>query len=261
MLLIFYKNILGSLGIVLVSGRCNDVLKWGFPKPFVFLFSMVKSHDSVTELLSIMNRQPLDLNPRLQSTSIQIARFLSNLFSPMSSFAIFAFIIAWEELPFWQGLLQGAIFGFWAALLPIAYIVYQLKTGKIADLHISVQAQRHIPYLIGILGTVIALLIYLAIDGNPVLINLCLAVTLTLIGTALINLRWLISSHTTSASLITAFAGFTYGPHMWLILTPFIAFVFFIRKYLRRHDYPELFGGVALGISTVLIMALAGRFS
>lgn len=207
------------------------------------------------------NRQPLDLNPRLQSTGIQVARWLSNLFSPMSSFAIFAFTIAWVELPFWSGLLQGAIFGFWTALLPIAYILYQLKTGKITDLHISVQTQRHIPYLIGIVGALISMLIYLVIGSSPVLIDLSLAVMLTLIGTALINLRWLISSHTTSASLIAAFSGFVYGPQWWLFLSPLVLLVFFIRKYLRRHDYPELFGGIALGISTVFLMALAGRFN
>jgi hypothetical protein len=207
------------------------------------------------------NRQPLDLDPRLGSTGIQVARFLSNLFSPMSSFAIFAFSLAWVELPFWQGFLQGAIFGFWTALLPIVYILYQLKTGRITDLHISVQAQRHVPYLIGIVGAMISMLIYHLIDGSPVLINLSLAVMLTLIGTALINLRWLISSHTTSASLIVTFTGFVYGPQWWLYLSPLVLLVFFIRKYLRRHDYPELFGGVALGIATVLLMALAGRFN
>jgi hypothetical protein len=207
-----------------------------------------------------MNRQPLDLNPRLQSTGIQVARFLSNVLSPMGSFAIFGFVLAWVELPFWGGLLQGAIIGFFSSLLPILYILYQLKTGKITDLHISEQNQRHIPYIIGIVGAIIAMLIYLAINSSPVLINLSIAIAIALIGMALINLRWLISSHTTSASLITAFTGFTYGPKFWLILFPLVALVFFIRKYLRRHNDAELFGGVLLGISTAVCMALMGRF-
>jgi hypothetical protein len=246
--------------IVSAPGEQFSLALGFFKEPLIFLVGVVKSQDIVTELPRMMKRQPLDLNPHLQSTGIQVARFLSNLFSPMSSFAIFAFILGWVELSFWQGLIQGAIFGFWAALLPIVYILYQLKTGKITDLHISVQAQRHVPYIIGIVGSIVAMLIYLVIDGSPVLINLSLAVMLTLVATALINLRWLISSHTTSASLVAAFSGIVYGPQYWLVLTPFVALVFFIRKYLRRHDYPELFGGVALGISVVVIMALAGRF-
>ena len=207
-----------------------------------------------------MKLQPLDLNPRLQPTGVQVARFLSNLLSPMSSFAIFAFVLAWIELSFWSGLLQGAILGFFSSLLPILYIIYRLKTGKITDLHISDQRERHIPYLIGILGTIIATLIYIAINGSTVLINLSLAIAIALIAMALINIRWLVSSHTTSASLITAFTGFAYEPKFWLILSPLVLLVFFIRKYLRRHNYPELFGGVALGISTTVIMALIGRF-
>ena len=73
-----------------------------------FLIGVVKSHDPATELPDMKKRQPLNLNPRLQSTGVQVARFLSNLFSPMSSFAIFAFIIAWLELPFWAGFIQNA---------------------------------------------------------------------------------------------------------------------------------------------------------
>ena len=207
-----------------------------------------------------MKREPLDINPRLQSSSVQIARFLSNILSPMSSFAIFAFIVAWVELPFWIGLFQASIISFFSSLLPILYIIYQLKTGKISDLHISDQNDRHIPYIIGIVGALIAMLIYLAIDGSQVLINLSLGVAITLTGSALINLKWLVSSHTTSASLIAAFTGFTYGPIYWIILSPLVILVFIIRKFLRRHDYPELFGGVALGVSATIIMAIAGRF-
>jgi hypothetical protein len=220
---------------------------------------MVKSQDPTARQCT-MTRQPLDLNPHVQSTDIQVARFLSNLFSPMSSFAIYAYLLAILELPLGQALFQGSIFGFWVALMPIVFIVVQLKLGKISDLHISDRNQRHLPYLIGIGGAIIALIIYQLIDGHPVLINLTLAAMFTLIGIALINTRWLISSHTASAALIATFTGFVYGSIYWLILTPYVALVFFIRKYLRRHDYPELVGGVALGIITGLLMAIFGRF-
>jgi hypothetical protein len=208
-----------------------------------------------------MRNQPLDINPNLRSGSVRLARILSDIFSPPSSLAIFAFILAWVELPFWQGLLQGAIFGACSSLLPILYILLQMKLGKIEDIHISAQNQRHIPYLIGILGALLAYGLLRWMDGSPVLLNLAIANAIVLALTALLNLRFLISAHTTGISLVAAFSALVYDWWLWLALVPLIILVVVMRKYLRRHTYAELLAGFIVGTLTAVSLALFGAFT
>lgn len=205
-----------------------------------------------------MRYKPLDTIPNLRRGSVRLARILSDIFSPPSSFAIFAFVLAWVELPFWQGLLQGAIFGFCSSLLPILYILIQLKTGKIEDIHISAQHQRHIPYLIGIAGALLAYGFLSWIDGSPVLLDLAIANIVVLALTALLNIYFLISAHTTAVALIASFSALVYEWWLWLALLPLVILVVVIRKFLRRHTYRELAAGFLVGTLTAVGMALTG---
>ena len=89
-----------------------------------------------------MIRKPLDIKPGKKSIKIRAARLYSDLLSPPSAFAIFAFIIAWEKLPFWKGMLHASIFGMLTSLMPLGYILFQLKRGELSDIHISNPDER-----------------------------------------------------------------------------------------------------------------------
>ena len=84
-----------------------------------------------SEKMKSMIRQPRDTDLNTQSWGVRAARIYSNIFSPPSTFAMFGFIIAWKELPFWIGSFHAAIFGLLTSLMPILYIAYLFKTGRI----------------------------------------------------------------------------------------------------------------------------------
>ncbi len=175
-------------------------------------------------------------------------------------FAVLGLALAWKELPFWQGLLWAAIYGFWVSLVPILLVVYFLKTGRITDLHMSDIRERRIPYVTSVVGSLIALTIILVFDG-PYLLR-CLAVfsLIELTALALITNFWLISIHTTGIASVTLISGLVFGWWTLLLLLPLVVLVSVVRLYLRRHDLAQVLAGMALGIGIVWLTLQLGCF-
>jgi len=208
-----------------------------------------------------MRRNPLDANPHNSSPAVRVARIYSNVFSPPSMFALCGFIIAWSELPFWTGSFHAAIFGFLSSLVPILYIAYLLKTGRIDDLHISKKSDRRIPYIIGIAGAIAAFFTLQALDSSSLLLTFILTNIVAITLLAIINSRWLISAHTSSITTITFFLGFAFSPVVGLAMIPLVFITFYVRFFLKRHTIPEMISGMALGIVIVFCLAALGAFN
>jgi membrane-associated phospholipid phosphatase len=207
-----------------------------------------------------MRRKPLDINPGAQNIKIRAARLYSDVFSPPSLYAIFAFIIAWSVLPFWKGSLQAAIFGMLTSLMPLIYILIQIKHGKIKDLHISSPEERAVPYILGVVGAFLAYVV-LRISGSPSLfLDFILTVIVGLGCLALINSRWLISAHTASITAVITFAGIYLNAKAAVLFSPLILVTVAARYYLKRHTYAELIAGALLGFTVVLSLTALGFF-
>jgi len=207
-----------------------------------------------------MIRKPLDIKNKRSTFKIKAARLYSDVFSPPSAFAIFGFIIAWSKMPFWQGSLHAVIFGTLSSLLPLGYIIVLLKKGVINDIHLSNAKDRKIPYLLGVLGAVIALILLRIMGTSGIFQNYILTNIIGLALLGIINSRWLISAHTSTITAITTFSGFAFSFPVALALSPLVLLTIFIRYYLKRHTLKELVSGVLVGSGSVLVLALLGMF-
>jgi hypothetical protein len=205
-----------------------------------------------------MIRTPLDSKPGRKSLKVRLARLYSDVFSPPSAYAIFAFILAWSLLPFWEGSLHAAIFGILISLLPLVYILVLLKRGQLSDIHISSPVERRIPYILSIMGAALAYNILKSIGSPELFLDFILTNIFGLGSLAIINARWLISAHTTSITALVFFAGFAFNLKIALLLSPLILATIVVRHYLKRHNYTELVSGVLVGMAVVLIMAILG---
>lgn len=204
--------------------------------------------------------EPRDHNVAATVGLIWLARLFSNIVSPPVMFAVLGLALAWHELPFWPGLAWAAVYGFFASLAPILFVLYMLKTGRIAELHMSNTAERHLPYLVAVLCALIALLIFTFFDG-PVLIRCLLifnAVELAALG--LINVYWLISIHTTGIMATMMIVGLVFGWPASLLVLPFVILVTWVRLFLRRHTVGQVTAGLGLGIVSVMVLTLLGCF-
>jgi membrane-associated phospholipid phosphatase len=139
-------------------------------------------------------------------------------------------------------------------------VLYLLKTGRIAELHMTNTGERHIPYLSAVLSAGIVLLLITFFDG-PELLR-CLAIfnmiELGLLG--IINAFWLISMHATGIMATFLLVGLVFGWAYSLIVLPFVIMVCVVRLYLRRHTVMQVVAGLGLGMVTVYFMTLIGCF-
>lgn len=208
-----------------------------------------------------MRQEPLDTHPHAYTPAIWAARLYSNIASPPALFAAFGFLMAWEDQASFSSLAWAAVYGLFASLLPVLYVVYLYKSGQVRDLHVSNPAERRIPYLVGLAGAAFSFALVNAWGGSPLLSNLILSHVVLMASLALINFRWLISAHLASVTALTLMTAYTFGLSSGLILLPFVPLTFYVRRYLKRHTSGELTSGVLLGSAIVLFLAAAGLYA
>lgn len=192
------------------------------------------------------------------------ARFacvFSNVVSPPSISAFLGLAVARVSLPFWPGLIWAAVYGFFISLVPLAVVVYLLKTGRIGDLHMRNKGERHTPYLVGLMGAVVSLIVASIFDAPQLLRSLIVCNIMGLAILGFVNIYWLISSHTASMMLATLFASFVFGARAGVMLVPLVGLTLLARLVLRRHTLPQLVAGLLAGAAPVLILAYLGYFS
>jgi membrane-associated phospholipid phosphatase len=144
--------------------------------------------------------------------------------------------------------------------MPILFVLWLLKTGRIGELHMSDTRERHLPYLAAVVCGFIFYGIVILFDG-PQLLG-CLAVfnIVTLSALGLINIRWLISFHATAIAAAWMIIGLVFGWTASLLVLPFMLGVIVVRLFLKRHTPAQVIAGLALGISTVWVLAMFGCF-
>lgn len=204
--------------------------------------------------------KPLDHYEEHRTGTVKAARLFSNIVSPPVLFALLGLAFALYERPSLNGLLWAAVYGFFVSLLPILIVLYLLKTGRIAELHMSNTGERHIPYISAVLSAGIAFLIITFFDGPELLRCLTIFNMIELATLGVINAFWLISMHSTGIMATFLLVGLVFGWAYSLLVLPFVIMVCVVRLYLKRHTVLQIIAGLALGLVTVYLMTLMGCF-
>lgn len=204
--------------------------------------------------------RPKDHNAEATVGGVRTARIFSNIISPPVISAGLGLALAWYELPFLQGLLWAAVYGFWVSLVPILFVAHRLRTGKISDLHMNTTQERRLPYIVSVAAALIALVLIALFNGPDLLFCLSIfsVVELTILG--VINDFWKISIHATSIAAAAIIVGVVYGVVYGLLLLPLVILVSWLRLYLRRHSVTQVAAGLALGVAAPLVLWQLGCF-
>ena len=164
-------------------------------------------------------------------------------------------------LPLEKALPWAAVYGFVVSLLPIIFVLWLLKTGRINELHMSDTSERHLPYLIAVVCGLFIYGLVTLFDGPPLLKCLAIFNIVTLAVLGVINVRWLISFHATAIAAAWAIIGLVFGWEASLLVLPFVIGVVVVRLYLKRHTLSQVVAGLALGILSVWSLTLFGCFT
>jgi membrane-associated phospholipid phosphatase len=204
---------------------------------------------------------PLDWHEENRTGLVQAARLFSNIISPPVMFALMGYLLAFAALPPVQALVWGTVYGLIISLVPILFVLWLLKTGRVAELHMSDTRERQIPYLVAVGCAGLILLLLVLFDGPQLLRCLAIFNMITLSILALINTRWLISFHATAVSAAWAIVGLVFGWVYSLLILPLILLVIVVRLYLKRHTPAQIAAGLALGAGMVFLLAQFGCFA
>ena len=198
---------------------------------------------------------PFDLLAQNRIGLVKTARIYSNVVSPPVMFAVVGLAFGLVALPGWAGFLWAAVYGLLVSLAPILVVLFLLRSGRIAELHMSNTRERNIPYLSAILFAAIAYGLIAGFGGPELLRCLALFNVIELTALTVINHFWLISLHATGAMATAVLVGLVFGWTVALIVgIPLVGTVCWVRLFLKRHSPAQVVAGLALGAAVVLVL-------
>ncbi|GBD94906.1 hypothetical protein BMS3Abin05_02522 [bacterium BMS3Abin05] len=195
----------------------------------------------------------------MQATGTALSRFakqVSNVFIPPTwSVLMFWSVSIKLGHSLWQILVWGSIGTFFTAVLPILYVGWLEKRGKVTHKHIPLRSQRNGPYLLSLLLWLFTFLL-LYITKAP---DFLLAAVLASIGNTLfifiVNLFWKISAHmlgTAGPLIILSFAFGWWAAPLYI----FLLLIGWSRILLKAHTPAQaVWGGISGLVLTYVQMA------
>ena len=139
-----------------------------------------------------------------------LARLISDLFSP-AALAVPCLLLGVYTCETKGAYLYALLYFLIAIPLPVAYVVWLMKSGRVTDFHLPDRRDRTVPFVIAI-GCALGAAVVLYLLGAPA--DFLAPITAALVQTALlflITLGWQISIHTSTTAGLVTFATLAVG--------------------------------------------------
>lgn len=205
---------------------------------------------------------PAALRHQVEAGDKLWAHFISLLISPPVVWAIWILLVAQQfSKSRFEAIFFASLFALTICILPMAFIAYMVRTGRISDMHMRHSHERYIPYSIAIAGCLFTELVYLWFDAHPVLIVVTLVtiaeLSIMLIGTFFSH----ISLHAMAMTSILSATTIIYGFDRSLLFLPVLLLVILARLVLKRHTVWQIGLGALIGaltpIAVIAVISLA----
>jgi hypothetical protein len=186
------------------------------------------------------------------------ARLVSDVLSPPVIWAVLAFPMAFHDAATQeQAFIAAIVYGLLVCWLPVGYIYWNVRSGKITDIHIKVRQQRLRPFLVSILCAGVAFCALLLFDAPRLMPLFALFSLIQIAIMTVVTLVWQISMHAMSISGAVVAAAALYGTGAGLLMLPLLLVVSAARLRLRRHTLAQVIAGALVGaVMTALLFAL-----
>jgi hypothetical protein len=138
----------------------------------------------------------------------------------------------------------AAISILFASVVPMAYVLTQVRRRRISDRHVRIRVQRRLPMLVAIVSTIGGLGVLYALGAPRPLLALAAAGVAGLCVTAVITLFWKISLHVAVLAGAVTIVVVVFGL-VWLPLVFVVALVAWARVELGDHTMAEVTAGAS----------------
>lgn len=176
----------------------------------------------------------------------RLARFISNVLAPpFTGLAGLLVIALAAPTPYaWLWVVLASVMNIG---IPIAYILWKVRSGAISDFHITIRAQRMRPILLSLACSTVTLLVFW-LGKAPVLYLSLAGIGVGFVVVLLLITRfWKISGHSAAIASVSILTYQLLGHQFWpsLLLIPLVAWA---RVRLHRHTLAQTIAGTALGV-------------
>lgn len=194
------------------------------------------------------------MNGTIPTTLERLARLVTEVFAPAPTVAAMLVIVAWRSTPSpIEAIKWGALVLLFTPLLPLLYLLYEVRRQRLTDHHVRLREQRPRILAVAIASITFLLALLFLLNAPGELIRLVAAGVAGLVSVTLVTLAWKISIHVAvvAGSVITLVILFGWA---LLVLLPVILLTAWSRVTLRDHTPSQVTAGALLGIMVAAIM-------
>jgi hypothetical protein len=183
------------------------------------------------------------------------ARLVSDFVSPPVVWFLLAMTIAFQFAESrTQAFLWITVYAVLICLLPVSYIVWNVRRGNITDIHMKERRQRIRPFVFSMLCAAMGWVVLRLMNTPEMVSSFALFSLLQLAVLAGITLVWQISIHAMSITGAVIAIGAIFGLPQALVLAPLVPIVGVARIKLHRHTHAQVIAGTALGCILSLVL-------
>ena len=184
----------------------------------------------------------------LKSSESPWARLVSDLVSPPVVWLFLGMAIAIKFADSRsQAILWIAVYALVLCALPVSYIAWNVRRGKITDIHMKERRQRVGPFVFSIACSGIGWLVLRLMNTPEAVSSFALFSLVQLAVLATITLVWQISIHSMSITGAVVAIGTLFGVPPALVVMPLVPLVGVARIKLQRHTLAQVVAGTILG--------------
>lgn len=189
----------------------------------------------------------------------QWAQIVSDVLSPPVVWVTVSLLVAYTvSATFREAVYWAFLYSLFVCVLPVLFIVYQLYTGKIGDIHMKYRHERYQPLLVTIGSTITGWVVLHELDA-PVELEILAIISLVQITIiSLVTLYWQISMHAMAITSATLAIGVIFNAPLAILTIPLIVLVGAARLTLDRHTPAQVFAGAMVGaLAPVVLFMIA----
>jgi membrane-associated phospholipid phosphatase len=194
------------------------------------------------------------MRPRTESSHHreQIARVATEVLAPAPVAAGLLAVVSWQSAASLEDALAWAVVAsLFASLIPISYVLREIRKHRFSNRHVPVREQRRAPLLVALASVTVGLLTINAMGAPRPLVALIAAMLAGLAVSLVVTLFWKMSIHTAVVSGSVVILAFVFGPVL-LLTAPLVALVAWSRVELGDHTFAQVAGGAGLGALVAL---------
>lgn len=177
----------------------------------------------------------------------RIARAITEIFAPFPMGSVALTVVAFHSSPSigaalkWEGSTLLLV-----ALLPLTYLLRQMRHGNVTDYHVRQREQRLPVFAVFLVSWLVALLVLVRLGAPRELVALIGTGVSALVVMGTITPVWKISMHSGVVAGLTTVFALLFGIRV-LVFVPFIPVIGWSRVMVGDHTPPQVVAGMMIG--------------